>query len=78
MAQNIIINGVTYNGTPAVTVPLAAGGGNATFYDTADATATAMSLMYGVKAYGASGAITGQLTVPTVTQDSTTHIVSIS
>ena len=34
MAQNVIINGVTYSNVPSVNIPLDAGGGNATFFDT--------------------------------------------
>ena len=37
MAQNVIINGVTYNSVPEVDIPLS-GGGTAKFYDTSDAT----------------------------------------
>lgn len=33
MAKNVIINGSSYNGVPAVELPLQ-GGGNAEFYDT--------------------------------------------
>ena len=38
MAKNVIINNVTYQSVPCIEVPLAAGGGNAEFYDTSDAT----------------------------------------
>lgn len=38
MAKNVLINGVTYSSVPSVEIPLAAGGGNAEFYDTSDAT----------------------------------------
>ena len=38
MAKNVIINGVTYSNVPSVEIPLSAGGGNAEFYDTSDAT----------------------------------------
>lgn len=34
MAKNVIINGVTYSDVPYVSIPLAAGGGNAKFVDT--------------------------------------------
>lgn len=37
MAQNVIINGVTYSAVPSVEIPKS-GGGTATFTDTADAT----------------------------------------
>lgn len=38
MAKNVIINGITYNDLPAVSIPLAQGSGDALFYDTTDAT----------------------------------------
>lgn len=38
MAKNVLINGVTYSNVPSVEIPLAAGGGNAEFFDTSDAT----------------------------------------
>lgn len=37
MAQNVVINGVTYSAVPEVDIPLS-GGGTAKFYDTSDAT----------------------------------------
>lgn len=37
MAQNVVINGVTYQSVPSVTIPKS-GGGNAVFVDTSDAT----------------------------------------
>lgn len=38
MAKNVLINGVTYSSVPSVEIPLAAGSGNAEFFDTSDAT----------------------------------------
>lgn len=78
MAKNVIINGVSYNAVPYVSIPLAAGNGNATFYDTSDATAAAANILSGYSAYGASGIISGQATVPTISQDSTTKVLTIS
>ena len=41
MAQTVIINGVTYQNVPSVTIPKGGSGtGNASFYDTSDATLT--------------------------------------
>lgn len=55
MAQNVIINGVTYQNVPNVTIPKS-GGGNAQFYDVADATLNdAGKLPSGVIAYGSGG-----------------------
>ena len=60
MAQNVVINGVTYSNVPEVDIPKS-GGGTAKFYDTAGATATAADVLDGVVTYGASGAITGNM-----------------
>lgn len=38
MAQNVVINGVTYQNVPSVEIPKSGGGGNAVFTDTSDAT----------------------------------------
>lgn len=78
MAKNVIINGASYNAVPYVNIPLAAGGGNATFYETSDATAAAANILYGYTAYGASGKISGQATMPTISQDGTTKVLTIS
>lgn len=77
MAQNVIINSVTYQAVPSVTIPKS-GGGNATFFDTADATATAANTLAGVVGYNASGKFTGQLTTVSVSQDGTTKVLTIS
>ncbi len=60
MAQNVIINGVTYQNVPEVDIPKN-GGGTAKFFDTADADAAAGNILTGKKAYGASGAIDGSM-----------------
>jgi len=78
MAKNVIINGSSYNAVPSVQIPLSAGGGNAVFYETSDATAAAANIMSGYTAYGASGKISGQMTVPTISQDGTTKVLTVS
>lgn len=78
MAKNVIINGASYNAVPSVQIPLSGGGGNATFYEVSDATAAAANIMTGFSAYGASGKIDGQLTVPTISQNGTTKVLTIS
>lgn len=132
MAQNVVINGVTYQECPEVDIPLAGGGGTARFLDTSDATLDAAGKMLdGVTAYSggtkftgnipsktaasytpgtsdqtiAAGqylggaqtikgdtnltagnikngvaifGVTGSLTIPSVSQDSSTHVLSIS
>lgn len=60
MAQNVIINGVTYQNVPEVDIPKS-GGGTAKFFDTADADAAAGNILTGKKAYGASGSIDGSM-----------------
>ena len=78
MAKNVIINGSSYNAVPYVQIPLAAGGGNAVFYETSDATAGAANILSGFSAYGPSGKIEGQATTPTIAQDGTTKVLTIS
>lgn len=78
MAQNVIINSVTYQNVPSVQIPKSAGGGNAVFYDTTGATGTASDLMSGKSMYGATGLINGSLSVPTISQDSGTKVLTIS
>lgn len=58
MAQNVIINGVTYSNVPSVKIPKS-GGGNATFYDTSDATALGGNILTGKTAYNSSGSVSG-------------------
>ena len=130
MAQNVIINGVTYSSVPEVDIPLS-GGGTAKFMDTSDANATSADILdnktgyvNGVKVTGnvqskaaatytpgtsdqtiASGqylsgaqtikgdanlvagnilygktifGVSGNLVMPTISQDSTTKVLSIS
>lgn len=73
----VVINGVSYPTVPSVVIPQQ-GGGNVTFYETSDADVDASKILAGYKAYGASGEITGQLTTPSVSQDSTTKVLTIS
>lgn len=79
MAQNVIINSVTYSNVPEVDIPKT-GGGTAKFYDISDATLNGNAqLINGVTAYGADGTkYTGNVTMPTISQDSTTKVLSIS
>lgn len=58
MAQNVIINGVTYANTPEVDIPKS-GGGTAKFYDTSEADVTSADLLTGKTAYGSSGSVSG-------------------
>lgn len=60
MAQNVIINNVTYSNVPEVNIPLN-GGGTAKFYDTSDATAEQSNLLTGTTAYINGGKKTGSM-----------------
>lgn len=60
MAQNVIINSVTYQNVPEIDIPKS-GGGTAKFYDTAGADATAANILSGKKAFGPSGEIEGSM-----------------
>ena len=77
MAQNVVINNVTYQNVPAVDIPKS-GGGTAKFYDTSGASVAAGDLLSGKTAFGASGPVSGSLTLPTISQDGTTKVLSIS
>lgn len=60
MAQNVVINSVTYQSVPSVTIPKS-GGGNAVFYDTGTADATDSHILSGKKAYIGTGEVTGSM-----------------
>ena len=58
MAQNVVINGVTYQNVPEVDIPKS-GSGTAKFYDTASADITSADVLTGKTAFGASGSVSG-------------------
>lgn len=60
MAQNVIINGVTYQNVPEVNIPKS-GGGTAKFYDTSDADIVAANVLTGKTGYGSSGQVSGSM-----------------
>lgn len=60
MAQNVIINGVTYQNVPEVDIPKS-GGGTAKFYDSASVNASASDLLTGRNAVGPNGPIDGSM-----------------
>lgn len=60
MAQDVIINSVTYADVPEVDIPKS-GGGTAKFYDTAGGDAAAGDILSGKTAFGASGSISGSM-----------------
>ena len=62
MAKSVVINGTTYPDIPYIQSPLSGGGGNATFYDTSDATATNANVLDGATFYKDGGKSTGSMT----------------
>lgn len=60
MAQNVIINGVTYSNVPEVDIPKS-GGGTAKFYDTTGSDGAAGDVLSGKKVFGAQGEVTGSM-----------------
>lgn len=61
MAQNVLINGVTYPDVPEVDIAKE-GGGSAKFYDTSGADVVSADMRNGKKAFGASGEVVGSMT----------------
>ena len=57
MAQNVVINGVTYSNVPKVQIPKS-GSGTADFVDVTDTTAAAGDVLSGKYFYGANGSKT--------------------
>lgn len=60
MAQNVIINGATYQNVPEVDIPKS-GGGTAKFFDTANADMAAADLLTDKTGYGSAGAVSGSM-----------------
>ena len=60
MAQNVIINGVTYNSVPQVEIPKS-DSGTAVFYDPSDADAAQSDILSGKTAYISSGKKSGTM-----------------
>lgn len=60
MAQNVIINGVTYANVPEVDIPKS-GGGTAKFFDTASADVASTDVLTGKTAFGSAGSVSGSM-----------------
>lgn len=58
MAQNVVINGVTYQNVPEVDIPKS-GSGTAKFYDTSSADITSADVLTGKTGFGSSGSVSG-------------------
>ena len=58
MAQNVVINGVTYQNVPEVDIPKS-GSGTAEFYDTSGADITSSDVLTGKTGFGPSGSVSG-------------------
>ena len=78
MAKSVKINGVTYADVPSVNIPLSSGSGSAVFYDTSGATLQQNVLLQGYTGFGPNGEIVGTMTAASVSQDSTTKVLTIS
>ena len=66
MAQNVVINGVTYSDVPSVSIPLSGSSGNAEFFDTSDATVTSGDqILSGYTAYADGVKYTGSIATKT-------------
>lgn len=60
MAQNVVINSVTYQNVPEVDIPTT-GGGTAKFYDTSGADISSSDVLTGKTAFGSSGSVSGSM-----------------
>ena len=68
MAKTIIINNITYQDVPSIEVPLSGTTGNASFYDTSDATlSSGAQMLDGYTAYSDGVKITGSIETLTST-----------
>lgn len=76
MAKNVIINNVQYQNCPEVDIPIV-GGGTAKFMDTSDANAAQSDILSGKSAYVNGVKVSGNLTTPSISQDGTTHVLTI-
>ena len=60
MAQNVVINSVTYQNVPEVDIPKS-GGGTAKFYDTSGADITSGDVLTSKTGYGPNGEVQGSM-----------------
>lgn len=77
MAQNVVINGVTYQSVPEVDIPKS-GGGTAKFFDISDATAVAADVLSPKTLYKADGTkVTGSIATKT-SSDMTSNNLTVT
>lgn len=77
MAQNVIINGVTYQSVPEVNIPKS-GGGTAKFTDVSDTTAVAADALSGKTFYKADGTkVTGNIASKS-SSDLTANVLTVT
>ena len=60
MAQNVIINGVTYQNVPEVDIPKS-GGGTAKFFDTSSTNIASSDVLTGKTGFGSAGSVPGAM-----------------
>ena len=77
MAQNVIINGVTYSNVPQVQIPKS-GSGTAAFYDIADTTAAAGDVLSGKYFYTSGGTKTQGSIVSKQSSDLTANNLTVT
>lgn len=78
MPKNVKINNVNYSAVPSVQIPLTDGSGNAIFWDTSDSDAQASYVLSGHSAYGPSGKVNGTASMPSISQDGSTKVLTIA
>lgn len=77
MAQNVVINGVTYSNVPKVEIPKS-GGGTAAFFDIADSTAAAGDVLNTKYFYTSSGTKTQGNIVTKTASDLSANVLTVT
>ena len=77
MAQNVVINGVTYSNRPEVDIPKS-GGGTAKFFDVADTTAAAGDVLSGKYFYTSGGTKTQGSIASKSSSDLTASVLTVT
>ena len=77
MAQNVVINGVTYSNCPEVDIPKS-GSGTAKFYDIADTTAAAGDVLSGKYFYTSAGTKTQGSIASKSSSDLTASVLTVT